>query len=126
MHLNTALVFFAFFKFISTKKLKMHISTSIWSAQYPNADRNIQHINTESAQLPGTKFARHHFINGLASPTCISPIITQLNLPHGAGTIQQLKFILKQFIRQPLSCMILDSRYNSKSFTSKPSAPRLA
>ena len=34
---------FAFLRFFAQKTLKMSILTSIWSAQHPNAGRNIQH-----------------------------------------------------------------------------------
>ena len=35
---------FPFFSFLSLKTLKMTISTSIWSAQHPNAGWNIQQV----------------------------------------------------------------------------------
>ena len=34
--------FLAFFSFFAEKTLKMTISTSVWSAQHPNAGQNIQ------------------------------------------------------------------------------------
>ena len=36
--------FLAFFSFFAEKTLKMTISTSVWSAQHPNAGRNIQQL----------------------------------------------------------------------------------
>ena len=36
--------FLAFFRFFAAKTLKMVILTSVWSAQHPNAGRNMQHL----------------------------------------------------------------------------------
>ena len=40
-----------FFSFLPLKTLKMTISTSIWSAQHPNAGRNIQQMMTTKTIL---------------------------------------------------------------------------
>ena len=38
-----------FFRFFAAKTLKMTISTSVWSAQHPNAGQNIQHTHVRGS-----------------------------------------------------------------------------
>ena len=49
--------FLAFLRFFAAKTLKMSISTSVWSAQHPNAGRSIQHMANE---LIGVKTQKLH------------------------------------------------------------------
>ena len=43
--------FLAFFWVFAAKMLKMTISTSVWSAQHPNAGRNIQQLKSNVQQM---------------------------------------------------------------------------
>ena len=43
--------FSSFFSFLAQKPLKMHISTSIWSAHHPNTFRNTQHPSLKRSEI---------------------------------------------------------------------------
>ena len=53
-----------------TKDHNLDISTSAWSAQHPNAGRNIQQVSMKNMRL--CRFIYHEFLTPLAQATVIT------------------------------------------------------